>query len=155
MDITILKQTLVTFQQTKQLPENRDELIDHMLRHIGSIDSTLRDDLIYPTFASLIFEEYLTKQQLEKICTICMDDNHLFYQIGDTKKDSVFTRSFSALVLALLLEKDRLSPSLPASLLTHVIDNSLSYLLQETDTRGYVKARAGLTVSPMVPISLP
>lgn len=141
MDINFLKQTLVAFKQKKQVPENRDDLINHMLKHIGSIDSTLRDDLIYPSFASLIFEEYLTAHQLEKICIICMDDNHLFYRIGETNTDSVFTRSFSALILVLLLEKDRLNPSLPAHLLNCAIDNSLSYLLQEEDLRGYVTGK--------------
>ncbi|GEL03824.1 membrane protein [Rummeliibacillus stabekisii] len=81
-------------------------LIQNMLDNIGSVDPELRDNLIYPTFIRIFNENLLTFEQYCSILEICLDENHLFYKIGELNTDSVFTRSFSSLVITGILTKD-------------------------------------------------
>src|SRR4051812_20010002 len=82
---------------------NFDELVGEMLANIGSTDPELRDSLIYSTFYRLIKSDCLTETQMENLLDACLGEQYLFYNMGEKEGDSVFTRSFSSLVLALLL----------------------------------------------------
>lgn len=119
--------------------ENLDGLIDRMLDNIGSSDPELRDRLIFNTFGKLIFEDYLTTEQIEHILEVCL--NKLFLAIGQKENDSVFTRSFSALAIGLILEKDRQSQLLSEDHLSQAIEASIAYLKHEKDVRGYVDSK--------------
>ncbi|WP_440896906.1 DUF2785 domain-containing protein [Amphibacillus sp. Q70] len=119
------------------LQENKlDSLIDRMLANIGSNDPELRDTLIFNTFGKLILEDDLTTKQLDYILEVCL--NKLFLDIGQKEDDSVFARSFSALVIGLILEKDRQSQFLSEDHLLPAIEASIEYLKREKDVRGYV-----------------
>lgn len=118
-----------------------DHLIKEMLEQIGSIDSELRDNLIYTTFVNLIQRDYLNPNQMEYIIKTCLDMNHLFFNIGQADDDSVFTRSFSSLVIALILEKDRQDNFLSKDIILNAIESSIIYLQKEEDTRGYVEVK--------------
>lgn len=65
----------------------------------------------------------------------------LMFGIGDKQSDSVFARSFSALVLALIIEKDRELGFLSENQVLEVIEASLTYLILEQDIRGYVEGK--------------
>lgn len=85
-----------------------NELIEYMLKNIGNTDSYLRDHLIYQGFCELILNDQFTKEQLILILKTCLDDGHLYLNITHNDlSDDVFTRSFSALVITLILGKDR------------------------------------------------
>ncbi|MCJ0932750.1 DUF2785 domain-containing protein [Virgibacillus halodenitrificans] len=116
-----------------------DELIKEMLCNIGSTDPELRDALIHNAFGKLIQEDYLKVDQWRYIVKTCMDTNHLFLNIGETETDSVFSRSFSSLVLALILEKDSQEFRLSETEVREIIKQSILYLELERDIRGYVK----------------
>lgn len=118
-----------------------DPLLDEMTKHIGSIDGELRDKLIYTSFYILMEENYLSSDQMSFLLDTCIDGNHLFYGIGKKEDDSVFTRSFSSLVLALLLDKDRAKSFLSAEKVQKAIEASFVYLEAEEDTRGYVEGK--------------
>lgn len=118
-----------------------DEIMREMLLNIGNIDSELRDELIYSTFAMLISNDLLTSDQMINILKDCLSEDYLFYQIGEKNTDSVFKRSFSALVITELLKKDQDTCLLPKSIVVKAIDSSISYLLEENDTRGYVDGK--------------
>ncbi|MBU9724227.1 MULTISPECIES: DUF2785 domain-containing protein [Bacillaceae] len=118
-----------------------DELIDSMLRHIGSTDPELRDELIYSIFAKWISDNGLTHQQLEYILDTCLDENHLFYEIGEKNGDSVFTRSFSSLVIACIMAKDVEDKLLSEEKTDGVFDSVIHYLHTEVDTRGFVNEK--------------
>ncbi|MFD1851816.1 DUF2785 domain-containing protein [Oceanobacillus bengalensis] len=137
-EIMILKSELENLDTTLQ-HSNLDQLIDRMLDNIGSVDSELRDTLIFNTFGSLILEDYLTKKQMEHILEDCL--SYLFLDIGQKESDSVFTRSFSALVIGLILEKDRQQRFLSDDVLIQVFEESITYLRLENDIRGYVKGK--------------
>ena len=116
-------------------------LIDKMLNNIGSIDSELRDELIYTTFIRIINEGLLTSKQYQYLLAKCIDDNHLFYKIGEKSTDSVFTRSFSSLVIAGLLSKDIEVGVLSDLDYKKIFKRSIKYLSSEQDTRGYVDGK--------------
>ncbi|WP_201713989.1 DUF2785 domain-containing protein [Rossellomorea arthrocnemi] len=118
-----------------------DSLINEMTLHIGSTDGELRDKLIYTSFYRLMEGNLLSTEQMSFLLDTCMDENHLFYGIGKKEDDSVFTRGFSSLVLALLLDKDRTNPFLPADKVQNAIEACFLYLEAEEDTRGYVEGK--------------
>ncbi|WP_160847232.1 DUF2785 domain-containing protein [Pontibacillus yanchengensis] len=134
-----LKETLKSFQAEGNKKINVNTLIEQMLYQIGSTDAELRDNLIYRTFGKLIMKEALTIQQLEYIMSTCLREDYLFYRIGEKEGDGVFTRSFSSLVIALLLEKDRETHYLPRQVANDAILQGIHYLYQEKDVRGYVE----------------
>ncbi|MCZ0704650.1 hypothetical protein J2T56_003258 [Natronobacillus azotifigens] len=130
-----MKEDLKKLETTLQ-HSNLDNLIERMLINIGSIDSELRDNLIYHSFGKLIFEDYLTIKQMTHIFEFCLRD--LFLDIGQKDNDSVFTRSFSALVIVLVLKKDGEMRFLSDEFLKRSIEDSINYLKLEEDIRGYV-----------------
>ncbi|MFS0875083.1 DUF2785 domain-containing protein [Solibacillus isronensis] len=115
-----------------------NELIEFMLKNIGNTDGYLRDNLIYQGFCELILYEQFTDEQLVLILKTCLDDEHLYLNIThNDPSDDVFTRSFSALVITLILEKDRENRSLPEELIVEAIHRSIQYLFLEKDYRGF------------------
>ncbi|QTM98862.1 DUF2785 domain-containing protein [Sediminibacillus dalangtanensis] len=132
----------------KQLKKNKDACISgeeldlltkEMLCHIGVTDPILRDELIYPVFSQLIMNGDYTKEQLAVLLVVCLDESHLFYKVGGTKDDSVFTRSFSSLIIAVLLHKNLQTGFLNAKQLLTVKQALLTYLKEEKDIRGLVE----------------
>ncbi|API92489.1 membrane protein [Virgibacillus pantothenticus] len=122
--------------------EQLDILIEFMLHNIGNTNPEIRDHLIYNSFVKLILEDHLTVQQMEYLIETCLSKQYLFLNIEDgTKRDSVFTRTFSALVLAVILHKDATDRRLSAELVSRVIQASIKYLLSERDYRGYIQGK--------------
>ena len=121
---------------------NVNELLQFMLQNIGNTDAYLRDDLIYQGFCYLILDEKLTVEQLGGLLKTCLDDEHLYLNITHNgPSDDVFTRSFSALVIALILGKDSKRRNLPEALILEAIQRSIDYLNLEKDYRGFVHTK--------------
>ncbi|WNS42873.1 DUF2785 domain-containing protein [Paenibacillus sp. MMS20-IR301] len=108
-----------------------------MLLNIGSTDAELRDDLIYTTLSHWIPGESLTVDELQQLLPVILDDQHLQFKSGETATDSVFTRSFSLLVLPLLFTRHRQSPFLTSRQIHQIKDKVLDSILAERDYRGY------------------
>jgi hypothetical protein len=122
--------------------EDLSELIPGMLNYIGSSDSYLRDDLIYSAFGTWILRyRALSPEQLRNLLPIILDERHMLYKIGEQDTDSVFTRSFSVLVLPLLLITHRSHPLFSASELNRIKEQLLYYLENEKDHRGFVREK--------------
>ncbi len=120
--------------------ENLSELIPAMLNHIGSTDSYLRDELIYSAFGTWILRyNALSPEQLRSLLPIILDEQHMLYKIGEQDTDSVFTRSFSVLVLPLLLITHRSQPLFSTPEIDQIKKQLLYYLENEKDRRGYVR----------------
>ncbi|MGE7023571.1 DUF2785 domain-containing protein [Solibacillus cecembensis] len=136
----ILKEELVFLNSLKEYPKdnNYEVIIKKMLLNIGVIDSELRDNLIYTTFSKLIVGGFLTEQNLRFVLTTILDDQHLFYKIGEKDSDSVFTRSFSVLLIPLLLTFNKKQNFLSESEILFIKDETLRYLNNEKDYRGHV-----------------
>jgi hypothetical protein len=140
----LLKTKLIDldFKQPEKIKSNDlNRLIEQMVNHIGSTDPQLRDKLIYTSFFYLIKQDYLNEQQMTYLIESCLDENHLFLSIGSQNDDTVFTRAFSSLVVALILGKDRENQFLSKELTIQAINCSMIYLQKETDIRGYVEGK--------------
>lgn len=66
-----------------------------------------------------------------------LDADHLFFHIGDDGDNSVFTRTFSVLVVVLILIRHRRRPFLDMEMFSAVKAKLISYYEQEKDLRGY------------------
>ncbi|MBN8191270.1 DUF2785 domain-containing protein [Bacillus sp. NTK074B] len=137
-----MKLRTIDFTRLESIKETHmDELLNEMLHHIGSINGDLRYTLIYTSFYRLMEGNHLSDEQMIFLFDRCIDETHLFYGIGKVEDDSVFTRSFSSLVLALLLDKDRERPYLPYEKIQEATEACFHYLEAEVDTRGYVERK--------------
>jgi len=121
--------------------KTKQTVVKSMLIHIGSPDSKLRDNLIYHTFCQLIMENKLEKHFLCEVLETCLSDQFLFKGIGEKDTDSVFTRSFTALLIALILYQDNRDDFLSVAKVLEVKDKLISYVNFEKDVRGYVKEK--------------
>ncbi|WP_178025483.1 DUF2785 domain-containing protein [uncultured Paenibacillus sp.] len=108
-----------------------------MMEYLGDPDPVLRDELIYSILQSWVIEGVFQPQQLRQLLSIAMDDNHLFYRIGEEKTNSVFVRSFSALILPLILGADRQISFLDDSDIRTIVYKLTDYINREKDLRGY------------------
>ncbi len=120
--------------------ESVHEYVDMMLLYIGDADPELRDDLIYSTFCEWICEkEYFSDEDLKYILNILIDENHLFYCIGNDGDNTVFTRTFSALVIVLILMQHRKIPFLSYDMFIQVKNAIINFYGREGDLRGYIE----------------
>lgn len=133
----------VTEQQLKVQLQREDtviskELLDQMLHHIGSLDPILRDDLIFSRLAEWIMSGELTVTSAKRIVSFVLSPDGLFYKMKTSDDTAVFTRSFSALLLAVVLETDAAHPQLEEQTYEQLSNQLLEYLSNETDFRGFV-----------------
>ncbi|KXK13696.1 MAG: hypothetical protein UZ14_CFX002001549 [Chloroflexi bacterium OLB14] len=127
-----------------RLSENDDlsKLIPEMLYHIGSTDNYLRDDLIYSAIATWVLDHNaISHEQLREILQKILGDQHIFYSIGERDTDSVFRRSFSVLLLPLVLIAHRSQPFLSKTEIIQVKEKLIQYLKEEKDLRGFVSEK--------------
>ncbi len=114
------------------------DLLTAMMRFIGSVDHELRDGLIYPAFATWIESGWLDESVLRRLFMQAVDDEHLYHGLGEAEGDWVYTRTFSLLLLPLMLARHREKPFLSAAEIHQVKARVFAYLPQEKDLRGYV-----------------
>ncbi|MGE7673990.1 DUF2785 domain-containing protein [Lysinibacillus sp. NPDC094403] len=119
--------------------EKGDWLLQEMLTHIGTPDAELRDKLIYRTFIDLLSDDLLSTEQLQHLFDSATGNDFLYLNIGEEMTDSVFTRSFSALLVASLLAKDAELHILNDDCLQIFFQKIGRFLLLEKDTRGHVQ----------------
>ncbi|HFU7055329.1 TPA: DUF2785 domain-containing protein [Bacillus cereus] len=118
---------------------NIDSLSSIMLEHIGDTDGYLRDKLIYSTFYHLIKKDYISHTHLQKILLESISDKYLLYKIHSDDEDAVFTRAFTTLLIALIIDADTNHNFLSQADLLHVKDRLVLYMNNEHDFRGYVQ----------------
>lgn len=140
-----LKEKLQALAQNGFRPtekESLSELIPAMLNHIGSTDGYLRDELIYSAFGTWILRyNVLSSKQLCDLLPVILDEKHMLYKLGEQDTDSVFTRSFSILVLPLLLITHRAHPLFSAPEINRIKEKLFYYLENEKDRRGFVREK--------------
>ena len=117
-------------------------LLQFMLDNIGHTDPELRDNLIYSGFCRLILDDNLTSEQLIFLYKSAVCDDYLYYKIYEPiNSDAVFKRSFSALLIQLLLYKDKEHHFLENELLHETLPMCVDYLKFERDYRGFVEGK--------------
>ncbi|MFD1019682.1 DUF2785 domain-containing protein [Thalassobacillus hwangdonensis] len=138
-----LKSILTEFKQEKIHWQDIDQstTLNSMIEHIGSTDSVLRDQLIYDTFFRLMVErDQIETERLSEILDMCINEK-LFTGIGENGTDTVFTRSFTTLVTALILYKDNQQDFLSEATINRVKEQLVKYYELEEDLRGYVTGK--------------
>ncbi|SCX87504.1 DUF2785 domain-containing protein [Lysinibacillus fusiformis] len=119
--------------------EQHQDFLPLLLQYIGDSQPELRDNLIYPMFYMWIKEENrFSEEELRSLLTVLTDENHLFYNIGSKDDQSVFTRTFSALPIALIIQRHRQNPFLNQEEIEQLMQAMLRYYNEEKDLRGYL-----------------
>ena len=137
-----LKSRLEKIKKDKLNPKkinNSNELINEMIANIGSPDPILRDNLIYSIMSNWIIEGYIDDKAKKYILNKLISKDHLFYNIGHKKDDSVLKRSFSVLLIPPLIYSHRKKPYLTKSEVRNTFNEVCRYFVLENDLRGYVK----------------
>jgi hypothetical protein len=140
---TDLKSELQAFLNDSYVWQQADQrkVIQSMLMHIGSVDSELRDGLIYGTFYTMILEKNLLDHAiLRDTLDYCLT-NLLGKGIGEDNSDSVFTRTFTLLLISLIVAKDNKVDFVEAHKIEELTNKLIKYLLAEKDVRGYVPVK--------------
>lgn len=140
---TNLKAILKDYQRNGQSwdKEKKNSIITSMLTYIGSTDSELRDELIYSSFCNLILDNHLEHELLAELLTYSLTDKLLFQGISEKETDSVFTRSFTTLLITVILYKDNQDDFLNQNLVVKVKDKLIDYIHLEKDLRGFVSGK--------------
>lgn len=121
-----------------QLPPNEEPfaLAQELDSYLASPDPELRDDLAYSILSVwIVRRQYFSADellQLEARWAV-----NLRSGIGETRTDTVFKRSFSALCLASIAERDLKTPFLGEQKFRVLLEQSLAYLRDEKDVRGF------------------
>jgi len=113
------------------------ELTPELLSWLGSVDNELRDEFAYPILAAWIERGEYTPDELRAMARRMV--GNLEVGLGEDGTDSVFLRTFSALILMELVSYDNARPFLDEDEVLELLDSGLSYLRRERDLRGYVQ----------------
>ena len=121
-----------------KVPDGHDlfDLTEELLVYLGSSDSELRDMIAYQTFYHWINELDLYEPDTLRSLRDILIDN-LFVGLRQSNNEGVLLRSFSALVLSLIVYRDTLKPFLEQDEFDDMLDAVLRYFDGEQDLRGY------------------
>jgi hypothetical protein len=116
-----------------------EQLTSELLSYLGSPDPELRDDFTLPILAYWMYRGHYPAVDLRMI--IARLGENLTAGIGEDGTDSVFLRSFSALLLAEMVNFDNKHPYLEESEVRMLLLQALAYLGAEQDGRGYISGK--------------
>ena len=115
--------------------ESASALAVELSAMLASPDPEVRDDLAYSILARWIYRDKLDPNDLRKLTdewTANLKDG-----IGEAGTNSVLKRSFSALCLSSIAERDLKNPFMGESRYHQLLAATLDYLQAERDLRGY------------------
>lgn len=120
------------------VPSNHtlEELTDKLLGYLGLIDSELRDDIGFLILANWIDRGLYPPERLRQMISSLKQNLQL--GLGAVDADSVFLRSFSILVLSVIVYHDNEKGFLSKQEIHDIVQTSTDYLVAEKDLRGYV-----------------
>ena len=119
------------------VPQGRsaDDLAVVLLDCLPSSDPELRDGLAFETLSAWMRAGRLSNATLRNISATLIAN--LRAGIGEVGTDTVFRRTFSALVLSEVIRQDNRVNALEESQLRTVLDAVVTYLPSERDLRGF------------------
>ena len=121
-----------------EIPPNEKPfaLAQELSGYLGSPDPELRDDLTY----SILTVWIVNRQQFSQEELIQLYEQwtaNLHTGLGESGTDSILGRSFSALCLSSLAERERKTPFLGEARYRALLASALEYLKDEKDLRGF------------------
>ena len=148
MKITIDEINWIFENEFKIHPEfPLEEQLDQFLLYLGSPDSLIREKSL-SILGTWTEKDLLTDEQLIDMAEKTSES--ILIGLGEKNTDSVFLRSFSALILANIIDLDEAfaqqiiedrKPFLTEALIEKYLDASLKYYREEKDIRGYVEEK--------------
>lgn len=119
--------------------ENPKDYLDSFCHYLGDTDPVLRDDLIYPLFGDLVDnEDLMPDEEAASLLMTLVGEEYLGHGLGLKQDDSVFKRTFSALIITGLISRDLDSPFLTDEQRHTVGTRLLHAFIVEQDIRSYV-----------------
>lgn len=116
--------------------ESTAELSRSLSLLLASPDPELRDEIGYTTFAQWIYQKrLLSPADLRPLIADWLAN--LKDAVGTTGSDAVLRRSFSALVLSVVVARDNAAPFLEEAQFRSILEGALAYADAEKDLRGY------------------
>lgn len=114
------------------------DLTAELTRMLGDPDPALRDGTAYPALTT-----WVERGVYDDLLAGLGDGmaTGLLVGIGERDTDSVFRRSFSALVLGECIARDNRRPLLPGAKILEWGDRLTTWLLRERDLRGFVPGK--------------
>jgi hypothetical protein len=111
------------------------ELAFELSKALGAQDSELRDDLAYTILTAWIYKT----RQVDVPTLRLLESEWLgnLKVVSGPEPDAVLRRSFSALMLSVVVARDNAEPFLEKQEWRNIWDAALSYLAAETDLRGF------------------
>jgi hypothetical protein len=127
-----------------RIPEGLDEFeaVKLVISSLSSPNGEIRDDLGYTILVKwLIKEHILNGNQLKNILKQAISDDMLYFKIGESETDSVFQRSFSSLLIALVLVRDNQEQFLSKEDFIKTLYRLVEYCKLEKDFRSFVNGK--------------
>ncbi|EAK9422125.1 DUF2785 domain-containing protein [Listeria monocytogenes] len=123
-------------------PDASNETIDTMLSYLSSVDSELRDNIAYNIFFEwLVGQDNLTTDQKRRIYNYAVNKNNLLFKINIIDSDAVFQRSFLALIIALLLENNKVHTFLTDNEIRKTMNLLIELLEKEKNTHSFIEGK--------------
>jgi hypothetical protein len=117
--------------------ESADALARELSTLLASPDPELRDDLAYSILATWIYRRNSPVTTPTLVALTEEWRGNLKSGIGESNTDSVLKRSFSALCLAAMAEREAQLPFMGADRYHALVSEAVTYLQAERDLRGY------------------
>lgn len=117
---------------------NPYDLVQESIKYIGDPDPTLRDDLVLSFLEAMILNQVLNDSQVISIKNICL--SNLSFGLGKID-DTIFTRTFSMLVIAIILYRHRNYPFLNKGDIITIFEKMIYTYNNDQDVRGYVETK--------------
>ncbi|EQA3616483.1 DUF2785 domain-containing protein [Listeria monocytogenes] len=123
-------------------PDASNEIIDTMLSYLSSVDSELRDNIAYNIFFEwFVGQDNLTTDQKRRIYNYAVNKNNLLFKINIIDSDAVFQRSFLALIIALLLENNKVHNFLTDNEIRKTLNLLIELLEKEKNTHSFIEEK--------------
>ncbi|TYV56435.1 DUF2785 domain-containing protein [Listeria monocytogenes] len=123
-------------------PDAFNEIIDTMLSYLSSVDSELRDNIAYNIFFEwFVGQDNLTTDQKRRIYNYAVNKNNLLFKINIIDSDAVFQRSFLALIIALLLENNKVHNFLTDNEIRKTLNLLIELLEKEKNTHSFIEEK--------------
>jgi hypothetical protein len=113
-----------------------DELASELSHFLPSPDPELRDEFAYSILENWIYQKRIVSPPKLRALAVEWTVN-LRQGIGQAESDTLFQRSFSALMLSVLVARDNAEPFLTEAEFRELLAGALRYLQDEKDERGY------------------
>ena len=121
--------------------QNAKDILDIALSELGNLDPYIRDSLALETAAYMVYKDYLSESEISDLAKRLLSDEFLFYGLKDKSQDSVFKRTFTALMIAMLYRIPNKDIPLSEKEQHTLYEQFLVYLESEYDYRGFVETK--------------